>query len=103
MNGSRSQSFIIQNDFSWFYFKRKRAQQFFLLGSMLVGTSSRLHDYVRECQGKMAVYDFPPYPWLPVRPPVRPPPRAVCGVANAARLYYVLKRCIHSNNFEAVL
>lgn len=38
------------------------------------GDANSLHDYVRECQGVMAVYDFP--------------------------LYYVLKRCIHSNNFE---
>jgi len=38
------------------------------------GDVNGLHAYVRECQGCMAVYDFP--------------------------LYYVLKRCIHSNNFE---
>ncbi|CAJ1372865.1 unnamed protein product [Effrenium voratum] len=38
------------------------------------GDANGLHDYVRQCQGLMAVYDFP--------------------------LYYTLKRCIHSNNFE---
>jgi len=38
------------------------------------GDPNGLHEYVRQCQGAMAVYDFP--------------------------LYYVLKRCIHSNNFE---
>lgn len=38
------------------------------------GDANGLHDYVRECQGVMAVYDFP--------------------------LYYTMKRCIHSNNFE---
>ncbi|CAE8624869.1 unnamed protein product [Polarella glacialis] len=38
------------------------------------GDANGLQDYVRECQGTMAVYDFP--------------------------LYYVMKRCIHSNNFE---
>lgn len=38
------------------------------------GDANGLHDYVRQCQGVMAVYDFP--------------------------LYYTLKRCIHSNNFE---
>lgn len=38
------------------------------------GDANGLQDYVRECQGVMAVYDFP--------------------------LYYVMKRAIHSNNFE---
>jgi len=32
-----------------------------------------LHEYVNQCQGAMAVYDFP--------------------------LYYTLKRCVHTNNF----
>jgi len=38
------------------------------------GDANGLHDYIRECQGSMAVYDFP--------------------------TYYVLKRCIHTNNFS---
>jgi len=38
------------------------------------GDANGLHNYVRECQGCMAVYDFP--------------------------LYYTLKRCVHSNNFS---
>mmetsp|Transcript_42915 Transcript_42915/g.127205 ORF Transcript_42915/g.127205 Transcript_42915/m.127205 type:complete len:1482 (+) Transcript_42915:134-4579(+) len=37
------------------------------------GDPNGLHDYVRQCEGVMAVYDFP--------------------------LYYTLKRCVHSNNF----
>jgi alpha-amylase len=38
------------------------------------GDPNGLHQYVRECQGAMAVYDFP--------------------------VYYTLKRAVHSNNFE---
>eukprot|EP00930_Biecheleria_cincta_P083754 TRINITY_DN73264_c0_g1_i1.p1 TRINITY_DN73264_c0_g1~~TRINITY_DN73264_c0_g1_i1.p1 ORF type:complete len:1497 (-),score=262.19 TRINITY_DN73264_c0_g1_i1:288-4631(-) len=37
------------------------------------GDPNGLHEYVNQCQGCMAVYDFP--------------------------LYYTLKRCIHANNF----
>jgi len=52
----------------------KAAGEPFAVAENWNGDVNGLHDYVRECQGKMAVYDFP--------------------------LYYVLKRCIHSNNFE---
>lgn len=38
------------------------------------GDVNGLHEYVRQCQGKMAVYDFP--------------------------LYYALKRCVQTNNFS---
>jgi len=38
------------------------------------GDANGLHEYVRQCQGVMAVYDFP--------------------------FYYTLKRCVHANNFE---
>mmetsp|Transcript_48119 Transcript_48119/g.112510 ORF Transcript_48119/g.112510 Transcript_48119/m.112510 type:complete len:1507 (-) Transcript_48119:36-4556(-) len=38
------------------------------------GGADGLHHYIHQCQGKMAVFDFP--------------------------LYYVLKRCIHSNHFS---
>jgi len=52
----------------------RRAGSPFAVAENWNGDPNGLHHYVQECQGCMAVYDFP--------------------------LYYTLKRCVHSNNFQ---
>merc|ERR1712032_1752676 len=54
----------------------KRAGSPYAVAENWNGDPNGLHNYVRECQGCMAVYDFP--------------------------LYYTLKNCVHSNNFQAL-